>query len=180
MHNTCPTVRGQALSLIIHGGPDVPELPEGKLPLIGPDILSRIWRDLDDWPAGRGVNGYNVHSVALLGLRCSRQGKTIERLGLSIPRDRAIIAARSTTGRVTGLLTTDRWLTAPQIDVSNPMRRHATGQIEVFADVLEGQIVALERNVCTISLGGRELQQVSQHLIGASPRVIRAQERRAA
>lgn len=180
MHNNKPFGNGQPLNLIIHPGPNVPQLPEGKLPPASPDVLGHVHRGLDDWPADRGVKGYSAHSIALLGLKYSKKGITLERLGLSIPRDRAIIATRSTTGRVTGLLTTDRWLTAPQIDVSNPMRRHATGQIEVFADVLEAQIAALERNICAISLGGRELRQVSQHLIGPNPRVIHTEERWAA
>ena len=176
------TVSGQALrlKLIIHPGGSIPPLPDEPLPMIGPDVLSGIWRNLDDWPAGQGAGGYSAAQVAQIGLKYSKRGVSFERLSLTIPRGKPIIAVRNTVGRVTGLLTPSEWLTAPQPDVSNPARRFATKTIEVYPDVLRGQIEALRRNICALSLGGRSIEQISEHLRSANPEIVYAQERRAA
>ena len=171
-------VRGQALSLnlIFHPGPDSPRLPDGKLPLIGPDVLGRIWRDLDDLPADLSVGGFSANRIARLGLKTSRKGIAFEKLGLTIPRGRPIVTARSATGHISGLLTDEAWLTAPVISVSNPIRRHWLRSIQIFPNVLEGQLAALEQNITTICLAGHDLRQVSQNLVGTNPKIIHAEE----
>lgn len=171
-------LRGQAfnLNLILHPGADSPRLPQEKLPLIGPDVLGRIWRDLDDWPANLSVGSYSAARIARLGLKVSRRGLVFEKLGLTIPRGCPIISTRSATGRVTGLLTDEAWLTAPVISVSNPIRRHWLRSVEIFPSVLEAQLAASEQNVCTVCLGGHELRQVSQNLVGVNPKIIHAGE----
>jgi hypothetical protein len=174
-------VRGQALSLnlIFHPGPDSPRLPDGKLPLVGPDILGRLWRALDDWPADRGVGGISASRITLIGLRVSSRTITFKNSELVIPRNTPLIAVRSATGRVTGLLTPEKWLTAPTIHCSNLIRKHWTQTVEVFPSVLEAELAALERNVAVVALNGVDLAQLSQRITGPSPRIVAEMERAA-
>ena len=171
-------VQGQALSLnlIIHPGPESPRLAEGKLPLVGPDVLSRLWRDLDDWPAARGVTGISATRIAQLGLKVAARTVAFKNSMLAIPANIPLIAIRSATGKVTALSTPDRWLTAPTIHCSNLIRKHWTKQIEIFPSVLEAELAAIERNVAVVAMNGVDLAQLSQRITGPNPRIIHAGE----
>jgi hypothetical protein len=166
-------------TLIIHPGALSPELPLWKLPRVSPDVLGRLWRSLDDWPSHRGVAGTSASRIAPLGLKVSLRTIVFKNSELVIPRQVALIAARSAAGRITALSTPERWLTAPTIHCSNLIRKHWTHEIEVFPSVLLAELAASERNVAAVCMNGIDLAHLSQRVTGANPRTLAEMERAA-
>ena len=172
-------VNNSAKTLIIHPGALSPELPLWKLPRVSPDVLGRLWRTLDDWPAGRGVAGISASRIAQLGLKVSLRTIVFKNSELVIPRHVPLIATRSVTGRITALSTPERWLTRPSIHTANLIRRHWLRQIEVFPSVLLAELAAHERNIAAVSMGGLDIKHLSQRITGECPRVVAEMERAA-
>jgi hypothetical protein len=60
------------------------------------------------------------------------------------------------------------------------IRAQWSNQIEIFSNTIEADAFAIAYNVAAIALNGFALEQLSERLVGKSPRIVTTQEAAAA
>jgi len=169
-----PSDGKSSLRLIIHEGLPAPKAP-ANLPILSTDYIARQFRLLDDWPTFERLAGYDAATISMLGYRTTRRGVVGKKI--EARRGSAIVPVRDPSGRVVALQDGEgNWLTRPRVHCVNMVRRFWTGEIEIFENVIQADVNALTRNISALVLGGLELRQLSQNLLGPKPAIVFALE----
>jgi hypothetical protein len=122
--------------------------------------------------------GINASLISLCGYKVCRAGY----LGsVEIPRHSIIVPVTAPDGRIVSIHNGEgHWFTPPQVHCTNLIRAQWSNQIDVFNNTIEADTFALTYNVAAIALNGFALEQLSQRLVGKSPRIVTKQEAAAA
>lgn len=100
---------------------------------------------------------------------------------VEIPRRSIVIPVTAPDGRIVALHDAEgHWFTPPQIHCTNLIRAQWSNQIEIFNNTIEADAFALAYNVAAIALNGFALEQLSERLVGKSPRIMTNEEAAAA
>jgi hypothetical protein len=122
--------------------------------------------------------GINASLISLCGYKVCRTGYLES---VQVPRRSIVIPVTAPDGRIVSLHDAEgHWFTPPQIHCTNLIRAQWSNQIEIFNNTIEADAFARAFNVAAVALNGFALEQLSQRLVGKSPRIVTKQEAAAA
>jgi hypothetical protein len=165
--------------LVVHPSDRAPERPEpGSLPVIAPEHLRHLFRSWDDLSPRATLWGIDASLISLCGYKVC----TVGYLGsVQIPRRSIVVPVTAPDSRIVSLHDAEgHWFTPPQIHCTNMIRAQWSNQIEIFSNTIEADAFAIAYNVAAVALNGFALQQLSERLVGKSPRIVTKQEAAAA
>jgi len=156
--------------LVFHPGARLARWPQEKMPAIGSDWLGPFFRTLDDLSPSATLNGIDPALIAQSGYKVCKRGYNGR---IAVPANSVIVPCRNPAGSVVALQTgVGRWITVPQVHVTNLIRRNWTNRLEFFATVVEADAAAHSRNIAAVVLNGVPLEQLSKRLLSESYEIV--------